>query len=88
MSLLLADEEMYEEVTAIPLHDRVLFVEITYPGNDKPQIKKLDSVPVSRALKIHLPFRFIRRWVEEDGVKTIVTTRNPKDTVVSLLNKY
>jgi hypothetical protein len=85
---MLAAEDKYDKTKTIPLHDRVLFLEMKFPGNDRAQIFKLDTVPPPRADKTHLPFRFMTRWLLEDKVKTIVTTRNPKDTIVSHYHFY
>ena len=83
LSLMLATDENYEATKKIPLVDRVLFLEVTFPGNEHSRIEKLSTVPPPRADKTHLPYRFVRRWIAEDKVRTIVTTRNPKDTMVS-----
>ena len=88
MSLLLEGEEKYEETKKIHMQDRFLFLEFTCPGRDYPEIDKLSSSPAPRANKTHLTYRFVRRWIEEDKVKTILTTRNPKDTLVSLFHHY
>ena len=84
MSLVLAGEEKYDEIKKIPLHKRVLYLEQKFRGNEHTGIELLDTVPPPRANKTHLPYRYIRRWMEEDRVKAIVTTRNPKDSLVSL----
>ena len=47
------------------------------------QVERRDAVPPPRAVRTHLPYRFVQRWIEEDNVKTIMVTRNPKDTAVS-----
>ena len=83
MSLMLAGEENYERAKQTPIHDRVLFMEYTLPGDDFAQIARLDDVPTPRTVKTHMPFRFVQRWLTQDKVKTIVMTRNPKDTLVS-----
>ena len=85
---MLAGEEKYEEIKQIPLDDRVLFLEQNFPDKDMARIETLDTVPPPRAVKTHLPYRFVRRWIEEDNVKTIITTRNPKDGVVSMFHFY
>ena len=83
VSLMLAGEENYEQAKQTPLHDRVLFTEYTLPGDKFAQIERLDEVSKPRVVKTHLPFRFVQRWLTEDKVKTIIMTRNPKDTLVS-----
>ena len=80
---MLAWDEKYEETKKIPLHNRVLYLEHKFRGNEHAGIELLDTVPPPRANKTHLPYRYIRRWLEEDRVKAIVTTRNPKDSLVS-----
>ena len=88
VSLLQAGEEKYEAMKKIPLIDRSPFLEAKNPGNPAPYIDMLDQYPTPRTNKTHLPFRFIKRWISEDRLKTIVTTRNPKDTLVSLFHFY
>jgi hypothetical protein len=85
VSLLMAPtDEDYDSLLKVNVVMRVLYLEHHRTGEDFMQIEHLASIPLPRTLKTHLPFRFISRWVREDGVKTIVTTRNPKDTIVSL----
>ena len=81
---MLAGKDKYDEIKKIPLHDRFLFLEMKYPGREDACIQKLNTVATPRADKTHLPYRMIRRWIEEHKVKTILTTRNPKDTMVSM----
>ena len=88
VSLMLAGEDNYEQAKQTPLHDRVLFMEYTLPGDDFAQMARLDTIPTPRADKTHLPFRLIQRWLTEDKLKTIVTTRNPKDTLLSHFHFY
>ena len=85
---MLAGEEKYEEIKQMPLDERVLFLEQNFPDKDIARIETLNTVPQPRAVKTHLPYRFVRRWIEEDNVKTIITTRNPKDAVVSAFHFY
>ena len=85
---MLAGEEKYEKIKQIPLAERVLYLEQNFPDKDMAKIEILDTVPPPRALKTHLPYRFVRRWIKEDNVKTIITTRNPKDAVVSTFHFY
>ena len=85
---MLAGEDKYDEIKKIPLHDRFLFLEMKHPGGEDACIQKLNTVATPRADKTHLPYRMIRRWIEEDKVKTILTTRNPKDTMVSMYYFY
>ena len=86
VSLLLATEDTYEKSKEMSLYDRLVYLE--YEGINWKGISELASFPVPRAVKTHLPYRCIRRWIEEDNVKTIITTRNPKDTLVSLFHFY
>ena len=88
VSLMMVADSDYDETKNSSLAKRVLFLEFTNTGNDYPEIQLLDKVPTPRALKTHLPYRFIRRWIDEDNVKTIITTRNPKDTMVSMYHFY
>ena len=86
VSLVLAGEEKYEDVKKVPLMKRVLFLEQNVLDKDMAKIETLDTVPPPRVDKTHLPYRCVRRWIEEDNVKTIITTRNPKDTMVSVFH--
>ena len=61
VTLLLVEESKYEEYKAIPVYDRLLYMEMTYPGQERPQLDKIDTIPSPRPLKTHLPFRFINR---------------------------
>ena len=87
VSLLMAGEEKYEAVSNIPVHDRTVFMEQERPGL-KPAIEKMKDMAPPRLAKTHLSYDFVNRWVERDRVKTIVTLRNPKDTLVSLYHFY
>ena len=88
MSLLLAEEEQYEDIKKIPLVDRVPFLEMIPYDSTVPYIDTLHDSPSLRTMKTHLPFRFISRWIKEDKLRTIVTTRNPKDVIVSYYHFY
>ena len=48
----------------------------------------LQEMASPRLVKTHLSYEFVNRWVERDGVKTIVPLRNPKDTLVSMYHFY
>ena len=87
---MMAGEEKYEETKKKHLTERVLFLEqTTYPDKSPmAQIEKLDTVAPPRVDKTHLPYRMVKRWVKEEKVRTIVTTRNPKDTMVSYFHFY
>ena len=87
VSLLMAEEERFDEVNKTMLSDRVIFMEIEF-HEKTPEIQKMKDLPAPRIAKTHLPYRFVNRWVERDGVKTIVTIRNPKDTLVSYYHFY
>ena len=86
VSLLMAEEERLDEVNKTEISDRVIFMELEF--HEKPEIEKMKDLPAPRIAKTHLPYRFVNRWVERDGVKTIVTIRNPKDTLVSYYHFY
>ena len=88
VSLLLAGEEKYDEVKKIPLTQRCPFLEQQIPGEHKSYVDMLENFPTPRVDKTHLPYRFIKRWIAEDRVKTIITSRNPKDTLVSMFHFY
>ena len=88
VSLLLAGEERYDQTKCTALEDRALYLELRRPGCKQAMIHELHTVPVPRADKTHLPFRFVKRWLTRDNVRTIVSTRNPKDTLVSLFHFY
>ena len=88
MSLLLAGEEKYEQVSHIPINKRASFMEHEFPPDRKGGIETIKDVSPPRIVKTHLPYNFVNRWVERDEVKTIVSLRNPKDTLVSLYHFY
>ena len=85
---MMVEEAKTEEVKKIAVHFRVPFLEMVKPGTDKSTVEFLDSFPTPRAVKTHLSFRLVSRWLVEDKLKTIVTTRNPKDTLVSHFHFY
>ena len=87
VSLLRAGEENYEKVSKIPIYTRAIYMEHEFPGS-MPEIETMKDLPPPRIAKTHLPYQFVNRWVERDGVKTIVALRNPKDTLVSLYYFY
>ena len=78
--------EDIDRATGVKLTDRAVFMEFVDDG--VPAIDKLKDLAPPRVAKTHLPYRFVNRWVERDGVKTIVTLRNPKDTLVSCYHFY
>jgi hypothetical protein len=82
-----ASDEKYDEVKNTKLNTRYPYLELD-GDNGQPEIVGLPSYAPPRTLKTHMPFRLIRRWIEEDKVKTIITSRNPKDTLVSLFHFY
>ena len=84
----MAGEEKYEKTKTTPLFQRVPYLEQQLPHHVAPCIDTLDEYPTPRVLKTHLPLRFIKRWIMEDRLKTIVTSRNPKDTLVSMFHMY
>ena len=88
VSLMLAGEAGYAERKKKSAHERVLFLEYLHPGETEYDMDKLDSVTPPRALKTHLPYRFMKRWIDEEKVRAIVTTRNPKQTTVSYYHFY
>jgi hypothetical protein len=87
LSLLLAPDGDYERVKATRLTDRVLYLDLS-EEKAEPLITRLDSVPPPRVTKTHLKYKLIRRWLDEDEVKVIIPTRNPKDTLVSIFHQY
>ena len=90
VSLMMAGEEKYEETKKKHMLERILYLEYML-NPDKPEasmIDKLDTVAPPRVDKTHLPYRMVKRWVKEEKVRTILTTRNPKDTLVSFFHFY
>ena len=83
----MAGEEKYEAVSNVPIDDRAVYMELEKPGM-KPEIEKMKDMAPPRLAKTHLSYDFVNRWVERDRVKTIVTLRNPKDTLVSYYYFY
>ena len=55
ISLMLAGEGKYEKIKQIPLAERVLYLEQNFPDKDMAKIEILDTVPLPRAVKTHLP---------------------------------
>jgi hypothetical protein len=85
---MLVEEEKLDEERKVPLQVRVPFLEYHVPGTGDSMVERLPEATTPRVFKTHLSFRFVRRWLMEDKVKTILTTRNPKDTIVSHYHFY
>jgi hypothetical protein len=85
---MLIPEEEIEEQKKTPLHERAPFLEMRGSDVTRSVIETLPEADKPRVLKTHVSFRFVSRWLEEDKVKTILTTRNPKDTLVSHFHFY
>ena len=83
MSLLLAGEGKYEEVSRIPLEDRSVLMEVHHRSSETPEIEKMKTMSPPRIAKTHLTYHFVDQWFKRDRVKVIVVLRNPKDTLVS-----
>jgi hypothetical protein len=76
------------DVTEKNVFLRVPFLEGSFRADQPAGIENLHTYHTPVVCKTHLPYRFVRRWVDEDRVKTIVATRNPKDTLVSRYHFY
>ena len=87
VSLLQAGEN-YDQVKNTEIYERAVYIEFEAGEGCPPEIEKLKNLQAPRVIKTHLPYRFVNRWIERDEVKTIVTLRNPKDTIVSLYHFY
>ena len=69
------------------ISSQMSYIEWVSPG-ETPHVDVLMSQQPPRVYKTHLPYKYMKKAIEEDKTKVILVLRNPKDTLVSFYHFY